>query len=67
MIVVESSGRLRPHTTVFEAVKAMDKFKVDALMVIENRKLVAVISERDCTRKVVLKERAQKPPRSRKS
>ena len=67
MIVVESSGRLSPHTKVFEAVKAMDKFNVDALMVIENRKLVAVISERDCTRKVVLKERAKKPPRSRKS
>ena len=67
MIVVESSGQLRPHTTVFESVKALDKFKVDALMVIENRKLVAVISERDCTRKVVLKERAKKPPRSRKS
>ena len=56
MIVVESSGRLIPHTKVFEAVKAMVKFKVDALMEIENRKLVAVISERDCTRKAVLKE-----------
>ena len=60
MIVVESSGRLSPHTSVFEAVKAMDKFNVGALMVIENRKLVAVITERDCTRKAILKERASK-------
>ena len=49
-----------PDATVFEAVKAMDKFKVGALMVIENRKLVGVISERDYTRKVVLNERASK-------
>ena len=60
MIVVESSGRLRPHTTVFEAVKAMDKFKVGALMVIDNRKLVGIISERDYTRKIVLKDRSSK-------
>jgi CBS domain-containing protein len=49
-----------PDATVFQAVKAMDKFKVGALMVIDNRKLVGIISERDYTRKVVLKERTSK-------
>ena len=43
---------------MFEAVKAMDKFKVGALMVIDDEKLVGVISERDYTRKVVLKDRS---------
>lgn len=47
------------NTTVFEVVKAMDKFKVGALLC-ENRKLVGVISEPDYTQKVVLKERASK-------
>ncbi|MDE2657793.1 MAG: CBS domain-containing protein, partial [Verrucomicrobiota bacterium] len=49
-----------PDATVFQAVKAMDKFKVGALMVIDNRKLVGIISERDYTRKVVLKDRTSK-------
>ena len=49
-----------PDTTVFEAIKAMDRFKVGALMVIEKGKLVGIISERDYTRKVVLKDRSSK-------
>ncbi|HJN89486.1 MAG TPA: CBS domain-containing protein [Verrucomicrobiota bacterium] len=49
-----------PDATVFEAVKAMDKFKVGALMVIDDGQLVGIISERDYTRKVVLKDRSSK-------
>ena len=49
-----------PDTTVFEAIKAMDRFKVGALMVIDKGKLVGIISERDYTRKVVLKYRSSK-------
>ena len=49
-----------PDTTVFEAIKAMDRFKVGALMVIDKGKLVGIISERDYTRKVVLKDRSSK-------
>ena len=49
-----------PHTTVFEAIKAMDRFKVGALIVIDKGKLVGIISERDYTRKVVLKDRSSK-------
>ena len=49
-----------PDTTVFKAVKAMDRFGVGALMVIDKAKLVGIISERDYTRKVVLKDRSSK-------
>ena len=49
-----------PDTTVFEAIKAMDRFKVGALIVIDKGKLVGIISERDYTRKVVLKDRSSK-------
>ncbi len=49
-----------PGATVFEAVKAMDKFKVGALMVIDKEKLLGIISERDYTRKVMLKDRTSK-------
>jgi len=52
--------KVAPDATVFKAVKAMDKFKVGALMVIDDGKLVGVISERDYTRKVVLKDRSSK-------
>ena len=49
-----------PDTSVFEAIKAMDRFKVGALMVIDKGKLVGIISERDYTRKVVLKDLSSK-------
>ena len=52
---------ISPDETVFNAIKAMDSFKVGALMVIDkSEKLVGLISERDYTRKVVLKDRASK-------
>ncbi|HJN81849.1 MAG: CBS domain-containing protein [Verrucomicrobiota bacterium] len=51
---------IAPDATVFEAVEAMDKFKVGALMVIDKSKLVGIISERDYTRKVMLKDRSSK-------
>ncbi|MBT3616976.1 MAG: CBS domain-containing protein [Verrucomicrobia bacterium] len=49
-----------PDATVFEAVQAMDKFKVGALMVIDDGKLLGIIFERDYTRKVALKDRSSK-------
>ena len=52
---------ISPDDTVFTAIKAMDSFKVGALMVIDqSEKLVGIISERDYTRKVVLKDRSSK-------
>ena len=50
------SPRMTPSLNV---IKAMDSFKVGALMVIDqSEKLVGIITERDYTRKVVLKERS---------
>ncbi len=47
-----------PDTLVIDAIKMMDEKKVGALLVIENDKLAGIISERDYTRKVILKNRS---------
>jgi CBS domain-containing protein len=44
-----------PDATVFEAVKLMDEKNVGALLVMEGEKLVGIISERDYTRKIMLR------------
>jgi signal-transduction protein with cAMP-binding, CBS, and nucleotidyltransferase domain len=49
-----------PNSTVFEAIKLMAEKNVGALAVMENDKLVGIISERDYTRKVVLQGRLSK-------
>lgn len=49
-----------PDATVFEAVRMMDEYKIGALMVLDAGQLVGIISERDYTRKVVLKDRSSK-------
>jgi CBS domain-containing protein len=46
---------ISPDATVFEAVKLMDAKNVGALLVMEADKLVGIISERDYTRKVMLR------------
>ena len=47
-----------PDTLVIDAIKMMDERKVGALLVIENDKLAGIISERDYTRKVIIKNRS---------
>ena len=49
-----------PEDTVFEAIKKMNDKSVGALPVIENNKLVGIISERDYARKVILEDRSSK-------
>ncbi len=49
-----------PGATVFEAIQMMADKNVGALLVIEEEKLVGIISERDYTRKVILKGRSSK-------
>jgi len=44
-----------PDATVFEAIEMMDKENVGALLVMEDGRLVGIISERDYTRKVFLR------------
>jgi signal-transduction protein with cAMP-binding, CBS, and nucleotidyltransferase domain len=46
--------------TVFDAIKTMSDKGVGALLVIESGKLVGIISERDYTRKVILKGKSSK-------
>ena len=44
-----------PDATVFEAVQLMDTKNVGALLVMDDERLVGVISERDYTRKIMLR------------
>ena len=51
---------ITPDASVYEAIKLMAGKNVGALLVLESGKLVGVISERDCTRRLILKERVPK-------
>ena len=51
---------ISPEATVLEAVQMMADKNVGALLVTENGRLVGIISERDYTRKVVIKGKASK-------
>jgi len=46
---------ISPDATVFKAVELMDAKNVGALLVMEQEQVVGIISERDYTRKVVLR------------
>ncbi len=47
-----------PSTTVLEAIALMAEKSIGALVVIEEEKVVGIISERDYARKIVLMERS---------
>ena len=51
---------ISPAATVFEAIKLMADKNVGALLVTEKEKLVGIISERDYTRKVMLRGKTSK-------
>jgi len=51
---------ITPDASVYEAVKLMADKAIGALLVLESGKLVGIISERDCTRRLILKERVPK-------
>ncbi|HXA08850.1 MAG TPA: CBS domain-containing protein [Chthoniobacterales bacterium] len=46
---------ISPDATVYEAIALMAEKNVGALLVVENGKLVGIVSERDYSRKVMLK------------
>jgi len=49
-----------PDTTVYEALKLMAEKNVGALLVLEEEKIVGLVSERDYARKTILKGRFSK-------
>ena len=51
---------ISPDATVFEAIQQMAEKNVGALLVLDGERLVGIVSERDYTRDVILKDRASK-------
>ncbi len=56
--ILRSKGReaywIAPESTVYEALKLMAERNVGALIVLENARIIGIISERDYARKVIL-------------
>jgi CBS domain-containing protein len=55
---VSSVWTIDPNATVIAAIRLMDEKNIGALPVVDNGRLVGIVSERDYTRKVILKERS---------
>jgi signal-transduction protein with cAMP-binding, CBS, and nucleotidyltransferase domain len=62
--ILECKGRdivsISPSATVHEAIAEMAEREIGALLVVSDRKLVGIISERDYARKVILQGRSSK-------
>lgn len=56
---------IRPDEMVFEAIRRMAEKNVGALLVMDGRQLIGIISERDYTRKVFLQGKSSKETRVR--
>ena len=59
--MIRNKGRevfsIAPGASVFEALQLMAKHNIGALLVVSEGKMVGIVSERDCIRKVELKGR----------
>lgn len=49
-----------PDTTVYDALKLMAEKEIGALMVVEEEKMVGIVSERDYARKIILEGKSSK-------
>ena len=62
--LLESIGHdvdtVSPGATVYDALAQMAKKEIGALVVVENGKMVGIISERDYARKIILKGKSSK-------
>lgn len=62
--ILENKGHdilsISPRATVYEAIAEMARNEVGALMVVLDRKLVGIVSERDYARKVILLGKSSK-------
>ena len=60
--VLDSKGRdawrIKPEDSVYDAIKLMAEKDAGALLVMENEKLIGIISERDYARKMILTGRS---------
>ena len=56
---------IAPDASVFDAIDLMAQKEVGALLVLEGEKLIGIISERDYTRKVILKGKSSKETKIR--
>jgi CBS domain-containing protein len=57
---VSTVWSIGPNAMVIDAIRLMDEKNVGALPVVDNGTLVGIVSERDYTRKVILKGRSSK-------
>ena len=51
---------IAPTSTVFEAIRLMSDKGIGALVVLDEQRLVGILSERDYTRNVILKDRSSR-------
>ena len=62
--LLDSIGRgadtISPDETVYDALKLMAEKEIGALVVVENGKMVGILSERDYARKIILKGKSSK-------
>jgi CBS domain-containing protein len=62
--ILDEKGReawtVVPDTTVLDALKLMAEKGIGALVVVENARIVGIVSERDYARKIILKGRFSK-------
>ena len=62
-ILKTKDGRIQtisPKATVYEALEKMSEKEIGALVVVENKKVVGIFSERDYARKIILQGKTSK-------